>query len=263
MFLRNHAWLVALGSAILLAFPGTGRGQTPEGTGTVHRASDHQPKMPEAESSALKATPDATDQTTARPASRKDSAVAINTLTGLGMISARDYTPLTGKQRWQYYLNQNFMSSGAFFGPVLLSTVDQIGNQPPEWGGGMKGYGQRLASRFGTSVVQGSAQSLGCALLHQEPRYIRSADSGALKRVGHAFLYTLITYNNDGKKRPALASLTSYYVSAFAADAWLPSRYTIAGDAVRDGNRTVIFAALINQMQEFWPEIRRYVFRRK
>jgi hypothetical protein len=263
MLFRNFACLIIMGSAILLVLPVAGRGQTAEGMGTVLISPDQQPKTQEAESAASKTDPGASKQNATATTSRKNSAVAINTVTGLGMTSAKDYTPLTGKQRWQYYLNQNFLSTGAFFGPVLLSTVDQIGNQPPEWGGGMKGYGRRLASRFGTSVVQGSTQSLGCALLHQEPRYIRSADSGALKRIGHAFVFTLITYNNEGKKRPALASLSSYYVSAFVADSWMPSRYTVAGDAVRDGNRTVIFAALINQMQEFWPEIRRYVFRRK
>jgi hypothetical protein len=39
--------------------------------------------------------------------------------------------------------------------------------------------------------------------------------------------------------------------------------YKALGDGVRDGNRQVILAGLVNQFQEFWPEIKRYVFRRR
>ena len=198
------------------------------------------------------------------PASPNDKdATSVNAITGLGMVSSIDYKPLTRHQRWEFYINQNFTSVGSYFGPVVSSIIDQSSGQPPEWGGGFEGYGKRLGSRIGTGVIQGTVQSAGAAALGQEPRYIRSADSGVFHRIGHAFVYTLITYNNEGKKRPALATLSSYYVSSMLTNAWYPDRYTALGDGVRDGNRQVILAGLINQFQEFWPEIRRYVFRRK
>ncbi len=190
-------------------------------------------------------------------------ATSVNIFTGLGTTSARGYKPLNRKQRWEYYVNQNFISAGAFLGPILSAGLDQVDSNPPEWGGGMKGYGERLASRLGTGIVQGTAQSIGCAVLGQEPRYIRSDDPRLLHRIGHAFVFSLITYNNEGKKRIALATLSSYYVGSIATNAWLPERYSALGDGVRDGNRQVILASLVNQFQEFWPEIRRYIFRKK
>jgi hypothetical protein len=188
---------------------------------------------------------------------------SVNAITGLGQVSPINYKPLTGHQRWQFYLSQNFTSFGSYFGPVMVSIIDQADGDPPEWGGGMGGYGKRLGSRIGTGVIQGSVQSAGCAALGQDPRYIRSADPRILHRIGHAFVYTLITYNNEGKNRLALATLGSYYASSMITSAWYPSRYTALGDGVRDGNRQVILAGLVNQFQEFWPEINRYVFRRK
>ena len=131
------------------------------------------------------------------PIQRDKSATAVNIFTGIGNASQQNYAPLTGKQRWKYYLNQNFISVGAFLGPILNSGLDQVGGQPPEWGGG----------------VQGSAQTVGCAVFGQEPRYIRSADERITHRIAHAFVFSLITYNNEGKVRPALPTLASYYVS--------------------------------------------------
>jgi hypothetical protein len=112
-------------------------------------------------------------------------------------------------------------------------------------------------------VIQGTVQSAGAAALGQDPRYIRSSDSRFLPRIGHAFVFSIITYNNEGKNRLALANLGSYYASSMLTNYWYPGRYTALGDGVRDGNRQVILAGLVNEFQEFWPEIRRYVLRRK
>ncbi len=189
-------------------------------------------------------------------------ATSVNVFTGVGYASPDNYKPLTGKERWRYYFNQNFISAGAYVGPVLSAVIDQVNGQPPEWGGGMQGYGKRVASRLGTGIVQGTTQSTACALLGQDPRYIRSSSTSILGRAGHAFAFGLLTYNNEGKVRIAFATLASYYVSSMSTNAWLPDRYSALGDGVRDGNRQVILAGLVNQFQEFWPDIKRIVFRR-
>ncbi len=201
-------------------------------------------------------------QSPQQPKGNKE-ATSVNMFTGLGMVSADHYQALTRRQRWEYYVNQNFTSVGSYFGPVASSIIDQVNGQPPEWGGGMEGFGRRLASRYGTGVIQGTVQSAGAALLGQDPRYIRSANQGVFHRVGHAFVYSLITYNNSGQNRLALATLGSYYASSMLTNTWYPGRFTALGDGVRDGNRQVILAGLVNQFQEFWPEIRHYVLRRK
>jgi hypothetical protein len=197
------------------------------------------------------------------PSSDDKSATSVNMFTGLGMVSAENYQPLDRSRRWRYYVNQNFTSIGSYFGPVAISIIDQINSQPPEWGDGMEGYGKRFVSRLGTGIIQGTVQSAGAALLGQDPRYIRSADTRIPRRIGHAFLYSIITYNNEGKRRLALATLGSFYASSMLTDYWYPGRFTALGDGVRDGNRQAILSGLVNQFQEFWPEIRHYVFRQK
>lgn len=185
----------------------------------------------------------------------------VNPLTGLGMVSSVDYKPLNGHERWKLYYKQNFMSLGAATAVVVPAAMDHLYKQPPEWGSHNDALGKRLASRFGTAVIQGTTQAAACAALGQDPRYIRSASSGWLRRSGHAILFSVLTYNKEGKRRFALGTLGSYYASSMASTAWFPERYTALGDGVRDANRQIVLSMLVNQVQEFWPEIRR-IFRR-
>jgi len=185
----------------------------------------------------------------------------VNPLTGLGMVSSVDYRPLTGDERWKLYYKQNFTSLGAAVAVVIPAGMDHLYKQPPEWGSHNDALGKRLASRFGTAVIQGTTQAAACAALGQDPRYIRSSSSGWLRRAGHAALFSVLTYNNEGKRRFALGTVGSYYASSMATTLWFPGRYTALGDGVRDGNRQIALSALVNEVQEFWPEIRR-IFRR-
>ncbi len=258
---RMALCLILLTAAVTLSF-----GQRSEKESTQNPSAPDAVPAATAPQSGVQAEPQANTQSnpSADPApSQEKEATQVNAFTGIGTVSAKDYQPLTGKQRWQYYVTQNFWSVGAYFGPVLSSVIDQVSGEPPEWGGGMEGYGLRLASRVGSGIVGGTVQSAGCALLGQEPRYIQSTSPHVLQRVGHAFLFTFVTFNNEGKKRFALPSLGSYYVSAIATDLWLPERYTVLGDGIRDGNRGVILGVLLNQFQEFWPDIKRIVLHKK
>jgi len=70
-----------------------------------------------------------------------------------------------------------------------------------------------------------------------------------------------MTYNNDGKTRPAFASLGATYAGSMITTLWLPKRYTALGDGVRDANLQVAFGGMFNLVEEFWPEIKR-IFKR-
>jgi len=230
----------------------------------VSLASEQERLPQQVENSDSPGSPTSKDSSQERsPSDEKNGAnTEINPITGVGAVSPANYQALTGEDRWRLYFKQNFTTVGAYLGMFMGSVLDQVQNQPPEWGKGISGYGQRLASRFGSGVIQGTIQASACAVIGQDPRYIRSGSEHAWPRAGHALLYSVLTYNNEGKTRLALATLGSYYGSSMIATSWLPSRYTPLGDGVRDGNRQVILAGFANLVQEFWPEIRRIVGRK-
>src|SRR5438477_13008744 len=83
---------------------------------------------------AQQSTPPSADAQEKASNSQSDKdATKINVITGMGRTDGSTYQPLTGKQRWQLYLNQTFTSPSPYIGVLWSAVVDQMGNQPPEW----------------------------------------------------------------------------------------------------------------------------------
>ena len=189
------------------------------------------------------------------PAAPKQDAVKVNPLFGIGNVSEDNYKPLTGDQRWRLFLNESFTSPGAYCRALGPALGNHLNNTPTEWNQGLKGYGRRVASQYGTSLVQGAVRASTAALLKQDPRYIRAASKGKWSRVGHAILFNYVTLNNNGKKTLAIARIGGEYAGGMASLAWLPERHTWK-DGMRIGHQQLVFGNLSNLVQEFWPEIK-------
>lgn len=195
-------------------------------------------------------------------AESENSRLAVNPLTGMATSLASNYKPLTGRERWKLYWKQNYLSIGGYFGPVFTALVlDQTTNSPSQWGGGPRGYGLRLASRAGSSIIQGTVQAPVAALLHEDVRYIYSGQHGFKRRTLHAIVFSFVTYNSEGHITPNVANLGAYYASTAISTTWLPGprsrMYTFS-----NGSEQIALAVPVNLLQEFWPEIVHTVRRR-
>jgi len=189
--------------------------------------------------------------------------LAVNPVTGLVTSSASNYDPLTGPERWKVYWKMNFYSVGAYFGPVFTAAVlDQTTNSPPQWGPNISGYGLRVASRTVSGMVQGTVQAPLAALLHEDVRYISSSQRGFGRRTLHAILYSVLTYNEQGRPTPNIANLTGYYASTAISSAWLPGKRSLAGYTFSNGTEQVALSIPVNILQEFWPNITHWVLHR-
>ena len=196
-------------------------------------------------------------------AGKQNQPSTVNPLTGLVSASASDYHPLTGKERWQLYWKQNFASVGAYFGPFFTAFVlDQATGSPEQWGGGFEGYGRRFASRTAMAMVQGTLQASVAAALHEDVRYISSAQAGFKKRALHAIAYSFVTYDNQGHPTLNVANLSSYYAASAISTTWVPGRNNVALYTLTSGTEQIGLSVGINLIQEFWPEIRHKVLRR-
>lgn len=198
------------------------------------------------------------------PAASDRKRLAVNPITGLVTSSATNYEPLTAKERWKVYWKQNYFSIGAYFGPVFTALVlDQTTNSPPQWGGGMAGFGLRVASRTVGGMIQGTVQAPVAALLHEDVRYISSPRHGFKRRALHAIEYSFLTYNSQGHPTPNFANLGAYYASTAISTAWLPDRQgSFARYTFSNGSEQIALSVPVNFLQEFWPEITRTVLRR-
>ena len=188
--------------------------------------------------------------------------IAVMTCTATGALAerapgqTRPFHSWTAAERWDYYVEDNFLSPGAFFRAAGPALGQQMGDAPPEWGQGMSGYGKRLADQFALRTVQGSIEHGVSALMKTEPKYRPCQCSGFFPRLGYAILSNAITFKETGGRTFNAPHFSAVYGSSFAALAWYPSRYS-AKDALREGTQSLVFEGSFNIFREFWPEIRK------
>jgi hypothetical protein len=84
---------------------------------------------------------------------------------------------LTFGERLKIY-GRSFTKPESLIGPVLGAGVGQLRDTPPEWGQGAEGFGQRLASGYGRSVIARSIAFGVAAADHEDSRFVPSNESG-------------------------------------------------------------------------------------
>lgn len=184
--------------------------------------------------------------------------LAVNPVTGLSTVSARNYRPLTGSERWKLYWKQNYWSVGAYFGPALTALIlDQSTNSPGQWGGGFDGYARRLGSRTLIAITQGTFQAAIAAPLHEDVRYISSGQKGFGRRTLHAIAFSFVTYNSQGHTTLNISYIGSYYAASALSTYWVPINRSVAAYTLINGSEQMGLSVPVNILQEFWPEIRR------
>ncbi len=175
----------------------------------------------------------------------------------LAAASSGSYQPLSGKERWDLYLNAAFWSPGVFFraaGPALGA---HLNNEPPVWGQGAEGYSKRFANRFGRFALRETYQAAGAAALGHEVRYVRSKRTDLLRRAAHALTANLVTYDRNGRRTPHLAGVGSVFAAEFTGNLWMPSGYGNTATAMRGAGIELGVGSAFNLIREFAPDLKR------
>lgn len=188
----------------------------------------------------------------------ENTQLAVNPLTGLVPVSALNYVPLTGKERWKVYWKQTYFSYGAYFKPAIFALLlDQTTNSPSAWGGGLRGYGLRFASRTANSMVQGTIRAPLAAVLHEDVRYVYSGQHSRKRRILYAIEYSFLTYNDRHQTTLNVAKLVGYYGSTAISTEWHRPEHSVVGYTFANGSEQLALSVPINILQEFWPYLSR------
>lgn len=194
--------------------------------------------------------------------SADDKQIKIIPILNVPIVSGKGYKPMTGKQRWNLYLAQNFTTPNAYLKSLLPSIEDQFDNKPSNWGRGLSGFGKRYLSIGGISLVQTSIQAPIAAMLGLDTRYIQCSCKGFFRRSRHAFVFNFLTSNKNGKIRLDISGIAGTYGSNFIAASWYPHQNSAFGYAIHKGNKQMVYAGAFNLISEFWPEIKRILHRK-
>ncbi|MBP1622204.1 MAG: hypothetical protein H6Q07_224 [Acidobacteria bacterium] len=200
--------------------------------------------------------PDAGFQTAAAAAPVESNPPADQTFYFTIRRPQADWQPLTGSEKFRYYLRHTYGPESTLF--ILAgSGINQARDAVPEWGQGMEGYGKRLASAYGRRAVRNSIQHGLGALLHEDPRYFSSGQTGIWGRSLYAAGRVFVAQKDDGGIRPAYSRFIGAFGASYISRQWHPESYHTPEDYIASGAATIGFDMVRNVLYEFWPDIKK------
>ena len=175
---------------------------------------------------------------------------------------AQPFAALNAQEKLSFHVKYSF-NPLALAGVAAYAGILQEADAPTEWGQGAQGYGKRFASTLAYSGLH-SALAFGLdTALHQDPRYFRSTNTGFWRRTGHALRGTILTRTDKGAETLATWRIGSAYGAAYLSNQWYPGRLNTVGLGFAQGTLQLGWDLAGNLGAEFWPDIKRKVFRRK
>jgi hypothetical protein len=131
--------------------------------------------------------------------------------------------------------------------------VDQLRNDPVEWGRGWPGYERRLASNVGEFVIQETVTDLLAAQLDRQLDYQPCRCRGASRRIGWALQAAVTDPQPDGTHPVAVPRIVGAFAGSFAQAAWRPATDGASRTRVAlvNGTTSLIVGAGINLYHEW------------
>ncbi len=165
--------------------------------------------------------------------------------------------PLSGRERWNRYLEETYLSPGPYVVSFGAGLAFQAFDYPREWGGGFAGYARRTGNQFGIIVLQNSIQESGEAAFHYDPRYFPCRCTGFWRRTAHAFEMSFLTYDQNGHKQLDIPQIAGAYGSGMISALWNPRRFSPWVQGIQTGHMQFGFVMGTNLVDEFRPEFQR------
>jgi hypothetical protein len=130
--------------------------------------------------------------------------------------------------------------------------IDQLRNDPVQWGKGWPGYGRRAASNIGEFYIQELTTAGLAAAMNHPLDYARCDCTVFADRVGNALRGALYDKMPDGQQSIAVPRIAGAYVGSSAQAVWRPATTTgRVQTALINGTTSLAIGALINLYHEF------------
>lgn len=186
---------------------------------------------------------------------------ARNFVPGQQLPDAPSYVALSARQKFDAFVRQSYSASLAV--SVLSDAlISQATGAYPRFGGGMKGFGQRLGvSAVGNEGAAFFGGFLYPTLFHQDPRYFPSHQNSILSRLAYAASRTFIGRSDNGFEVINSSVIASQFTEAAIANAYIPYRNHTVGGTMENALTGIAGVAEGNILKEFWPDIKEFVSR--
>lgn len=179
------------------------------------------------------------------------------------ITDARNAPPLASKQKFALFA-MGTLDPFPFVVFALQAGISQAGDTHAGYGQGASGYGKR----FGAALADGTSARFFAtyalpSLLHQDPRYFRKNEGSGWSRVRYSVSRGFITRADSGKTQFNWSNVLGKLAGGGLANVYYPQEDRGVGLTVSRVGISLGYQTLGNLAIEFWPEIRRKLFRRK
>ncbi len=179
-------------------------------------------------------------------------------LTVNGPFDPATYKPLSGRERWQRWVNEDGRSPSIHVESLGTAAYLQVFDVPSVWGRNWGGFARRIGSSYGGNLIQNTVHESFAAAEGTDPRYFACACTGLFRRGGHVFKMSLLTYSRHGHLTPDMPQITSIYGSSMIQAMWYPHHYSALVQGVQSGHIEAGFIGVEHLVQEFSPELKRF-----
>ena len=134
---------------------------------------------------------------------------------------------------------------------LAWAEIDQLRNDPPEWGKGFDGYRRRAASDVGEFLIQEGTTEALAALLTRPLDYESCPCRGSGNRLRWALWASVTDPMPNGSHPVAIPRIVGAYAGSFAQASWRPASRNRVTTALINGTVSLVIGAGINLFQEF------------
>ena len=172
--------------------------------------------------------------------------------------------PLSTREKFVLATHDSLIDYSSFVWTGILAGQALALNSDPELGHGAAGYGRYYWRTFADGV-SGTffTEAIVPAITHEDPRYFTMGEGGFFRRTGYAISRTFVTKTDSGGTSFNWSEVVGNGLEAGLSNAYYPPQERGLTQTARNFGTQMESAVLNHFFQEFWPDIRRKVFRGK
>src|SRR6202051_3538969 len=172
--------------------------------------------------------------------------------------------PLSTREKFVLAAQDSFMDYSSYTWAEILAEQAMLLNSDPELGRGIAGYGRYYWRTF-VDGVSGTffTEAIVTGITHEDPRYYTLGKGGFFRRTGYAISRAFVAKTDSGSTRFNWSEVAGNALEAGLSNAYYPPQERGLRQTAGHFGTQMESAVLNHIFQEFWPDIRRTIFRRK
>ena len=172
--------------------------------------------------------------------------------------------PMSTREKFVLAAHDSVLDYSSFTWAGIAAGQAMLLNSDPELGHGIAGYGRYYWRTF-TDGVSGTffTEAIVPSIAHEDPRYYTMEQGGFFRRTGYAISRAVLTKTDSGRTRFSFSEVVGNALEAGLSNAYYPPQERGLSQTATNWGTQMESAVLNHLFQEFWPDIRRNVFRRK